>query len=288
MARKKESGGGGGAPEWLVTFADLMSLLVCFFVLIISFSVQDQKKLEIVAGSMKDAFGAVTDRKLAGMIELDGIPENEYMRVTTQVPDTTDKETDEESQDKRGENDERSNDASLEANDIKNAHDFALAATSLRQALQDMPEIAEISKQVLMEVTEEGLDIQLVDQDGRSMFPEGSSTPYEATRRLLTVMSPVLRRMPNRITITGHTTAGRPDSVPGRTTWDLSASRANAARAILTENGVPDGRLFAVIGKAESDPLFPNDPFLAANRRISILLMTEEPPLPDSPLRSMP
>ncbi|MEH6727387.1 MAG: flagellar motor protein MotB, partial [Hyphomicrobiales bacterium] len=61
MARKPRGGGGGGAPDWLVTFADLMSLLVCFFVLIISFSIQDKEKLQVVAGSMREAFGVRAD-----------------------------------------------------------------------------------------------------------------------------------------------------------------------------------------------------------------------------------
>jgi Flagellar motor protein len=283
MARKKE-GGGGGAPEWLVTFADLMSLLVCFFVLIISFSVQDQKKMEIVAGSMREAFGATTERRLAGMIEIDGIPSREYMRQVTQIPDTTEEEIEEEVKNRRGRNAKESNDATAESNDLANSRAFALAATSLRQAWQDMPEIAEISKQVLMEVTEEGLDIQLIDQDGRSMFAEGSAIPYETTRRLLETMAPVLRRLPNRVQITGHTSAGRPDAPPDRSTWDLSSGRAAATRAILAEFGVADDRFFAVVGKADSEPLFPNDPFLAANRRISILLMNEAPPLPPDSL----
>ncbi|SON57621.1 Chemotaxis protein MotB [Hartmannibacter diazotrophicus] len=283
MARKK-GGGGGGAPEWLVTFADLMSLLVCFFVLIISFSTQDQKKLEIVAGSMKDAFGAVRDRKLAGLIEIDGLPSREYIRDITQMPDTSDDQTKQEEQNLHGAEDKKSNDASVEENQIQNSRNFSLAATSLRQAMQELPEISEISKQVMMEITNEGLDIQLVDQDGRSMFAEGSSIPYAATRRLLEVMAPVLRQLPNRIRITGHTTASRPDAPPGQTAWDLSSARANAARQILADSGIPSNQFYSVVGKGENEPLFPNDPFLAANRRVSILLMNEEPPLPDGSL----
>jgi chemotaxis protein MotB len=88
--------------------------------------------------------------------------------------------------------------------------------------------------------------------------------------------------MPNRIHITGHTTAGQQVTDTSYTTWDLSAERANVARQILTEYGVPHDQFFGVTGKADTEPLFPNDPYLAANRRIGILLMAEEPPLPVS------
>ena len=123
-------------------------------------------------------------------------------------------------------------------------------------------------------------NVELVDQDGRSMFPEGSKYPYELTRRLLAKMAPVIARMPNRIQVTGHTTSGGIALNPSYTNWELSADRANAARQILTEYGVPSDRFYGVVGKADSEPLFPNDPYLAANRRIGILLMREEPPIP--------
>ena len=70
MAKAKK--GDAGAPAWIVTFADLMSLLVCFFVLIISFSIQDKEKLQIVAGSMRDAFGVQPDSRRSGFIEIEG------------------------------------------------------------------------------------------------------------------------------------------------------------------------------------------------------------------------
>src|SRR5690606_30675576 len=75
---------------------------------------------------------------------------------------------------------------------------FALASASLRQALQDMPEIAELSKQVMIEETQEGLNIEILDQDGRSMFPEGSKEPYERTRRLLARLAARFKAMPYR------------------------------------------------------------------------------------------
>ena len=86
-ARKKKQS--GGVPEWLVTFADLMSILVCFFVLIISFSVQDKERLQIVAGSMREAFGIRTDIKLSGVLEIEGRPVRQFLKDVS-IIDTED------------------------------------------------------------------------------------------------------------------------------------------------------------------------------------------------------
>lgn len=157
---------------------------------------------------------------------------------------------------------------------------FGQAVASLRQALGEMPEIAELSKNIVVEETKEGLNISIVDQDGRSMFAEGSVTPFERTRRALEQIAPVLRRMPNRIMITGHTSAPRAGASAAWSGWELSAGRAATVRQILSAGGIPDNRFYAVAGKADSDPAFPDNPYLAANRRVAILLMRETSPIP--------
>ncbi|WP_306027907.1 flagellar motor protein MotB [Stappia sp. MMSF_3263] len=278
MAKRKQAG--GGAPEWLVTFADLMSLLVCFFVLIISFSIQDKQKLQVVAGSMREAFGVKETARRTGIIEVEGIPIRDYMKDITQVPEELDSDFAAERHEKRRKQGAEANTHDVREADIEHPRQFATAAASLRQAWQEMPDITEISSNIILEETEEGLNVTLVDQDGRSMFPEGSKYPYEITRRLLAKMAPVIARMPNRIQVTGHTTSGGMTINPGYTNWELSADRANAARQILSEYGIPQDRFYGVVGKADTEPLFPNDPYLAANRRIGILLMREAPPIP--------
>lgn len=278
MARKKNDG--GGIPEWLVTFADLMSILVCFFVLIISFSIQDKEKLQVVAGSMRDAFGIKFEARKAGMIEIEGAPVREYVKSVAPLPREEDTDFAEERHDERSKQGPEANTHDIEKTDIERPRQFALAAASLRQAWQELPEIHERSDSLLVEETPEGLHIQLVDQEGRSMFPQGSKEPYERTRQLLAKMAPVIRKLPNRISITGHTDASRLYTKPGYTLWDLSADRAKTTRQILAENGMPHDRFHSVSGKADTEPLFPEDPFLPANRRISILIMAEAPPYP--------
>ena len=280
MARNKKKGGGSDIPEWLVTFADLMSILVCFFVLIISFSIQDEQKLQVVAGSMRDAFGVRTVEFKAGMIEITGVPVRDYIKKVTNEAVPINSDFANENHNRRQKQGPEANTHDIEETDIERPRQFATAAASLRQALQELPEISELSKNIVVEETPDGLNISLVDQDGRSMFPSGSKYPYEHLRVILAKMAPILRAMPNRIMISGHTTAAQPGLNPTYTAWELAADRANATRQILNEFGISSDQIHSVVGKADTEPYFPNDPFFAANRRISVLLMADAPPLP--------
>ncbi len=269
MARRKEAHGGGHG--WFVTFADLMGLLVSFFVMLVAFSNQDQKKLQIVAGSMRDAFGVQAKVRYSGVIEVDGLPTRPKLKNAAHVqPEDASATPTPDDQDHRRE---------LGAK-VTNDQAFALAAASLRQALQDMPELTEASKHIMIEEAKEGLNIEIVDQEGRSMFPEGSKEPYERTRRIIEKLAGPLKATPYRVSITGHTSASKTPPRPDYGPWSLSADRANAVRQILEEEGLPPGNIYAVVGKADTDPLFPDDPFIAANRRVTITLMREAPPVP--------
>ena len=107
--------------------------------------------------------------------------------------------------------------------------DFARAAEAIHQAIQDNPDIAALSRQVMIDNTPEGLRIQLVDQDGRPMFQQGSAEPLPYTRRLLAQIGRIIDQLPNRISISGHTDAAPFEGPGGTTNWELSAARANAA-----------------------------------------------------------
>jgi chemotaxis protein MotB len=247
-----------------------MALLMAFFVMLVAFSTQDQSKMQVVAGSMRDAFGVQNQVRYSGIIEIPGLPTRPRLKNAANI--TPDEASPTPSEDEKGHN--RAYGARF-----KEDQKFALAAASLRQALQDMPEITEASKNVMLEETKDGLNIQIVDQDGRSMFAEGSKTPNERTRTLVARMAPALKAMPYRLTITGHTAAVRMPS-PDYTPWDLSAERANAIRQILQNEGVRSRNIFMVAGKADTEPLFPDNPALSSNRRVTITLMREEPPIP--------
>lgn len=268
MARRKDGGHGGG-HGWFVTFADLMGLLVAFFVMLVASSTQDKQKLQAIAGSMREAFGVQTTVRYSGVVEIDGMP------MRPRPKNTTTKEDSQASASPESGTQNRHKGVNAEQDRA-----FALAAASLRQSLQSLPDLAELSNQVMFEQTEDGLNIEIVDHDGRSMFPEGAKEPYERTTRLIQKLAGQIKILPYRVTITGHTSATRLPSRPGYGAWELSADRANAVRQILEQEGVSSGSLFTVAGKADTQPLFPDDPTIAANRRITITLMRGAPPLP--------
>ena len=152
---------------------------------------------------------------------------------------------------------------------------FAAAEFALRQAIQDVPELKNLADNLLIDRTPEGLRIQIVDQEKRSMFPLGSAQMVDNAQKLLALVALVVQKLPNKVSITGHT-----DAAPyafGRyyTNWELSADRANASRRELVTDGVPAERIEKVVGLADRDPLVPNDPRAASNRRISIVLLRE-------------
>jgi chemotaxis protein MotB len=112
------------------------------------------------------------------------------------------------------------------------------------------------------------------------MFPEGAKQPYERTRRLVQRLAGPLKTLPYRISISGHTAAVKQAGPPGYGAWELSADRANAVRKILEEEGIPAANFYMIAGRADTQPLFPDDPSVAANRRVTITLMNEASPLP--------
>ena len=270
MAKKKREEAHGG-HGWFVTFADLMGLLVAFFVMLVAFSTQDQAKLQVVAGSMREAFGVQDRVRYSGVIEVMGLPTRPKLKNAAHI--TPDEASATPTPDEHDRN------KSFGAR-FKEDRSFALASASLRQAMQEMPEITEASKNVMFEETKEGLNIEIVDQDGRSMFADGSKEPNERTRKLIQKMAASLKATPMRISIAGHTATSRVPPKPGYGPWELSADRANAMRSILQQEGVPSGHFFMVAGKADTQPLFPDDPYIAANRRVTITLMREEPSVP--------
>ena len=248
-----------------------MALLLSFFVMLVAFSTQDSAKIKIVAGSMREAFGVQTESRYSGIVEADGLPTRPKLKNVEHIsPEDSSNTPTPDEKDRQRESGAR----------LKVDREFALASASLRQALQDMPELTEMSKHIMFEETKEGLNLEIVDQDGRSMFADGSKVPYDRTRRLIQKLAVPLKATPLRVRIVGHTSAG---FVPARGEYgafDLSADRANVVRQILEREGLPSSHIYAVGGRADSQPLFPDDPTLPANRRVTITLMRENPPLP--------
>ena len=156
---------------------------------------------------------------------------------------------------------------------------FEKAEKELKQAISDIPELAQLSGQLIIDHTPEGMRIQLVDEADRPMFKEGTAEPFARTRAIFKEIAKVINKLPNRIAIWGHTDASAFQREDGYGNWELSMDRAMFSRRLLQQSGVPDTRFFEVTGKASTEPLFPEDPYISGNRRISMTMMREEPAL---------
>jgi chemotaxis protein MotB len=147
----------------------------------------------------------------------------------------------------------------------------------LREAIAKSQAMAPYKDQLLLDITPEGLRIQIVDKQNRPMFDTGSGVMKPYTVQILHELAGFVNQVPNSISISGHTDSApyiRADSAYGN--WELSADRANAARRTLVEGGMQPGKVARVVGLAASVPFDKTDPAAAINRRISIVVMTKE------------
>jgi chemotaxis protein MotB len=152
---------------------------------------------------------------------------------------------------------------------------FAAAEFALRQAVEQLPDLKGLAQNLIIDRTPEGLRIQLVDQDKSPMFDVGSAQLVDTAKKLIAVVSQVVLRLPNKISITGHTDATPYPGGAKYTNWELSADRANASRREFIADGVPVNRITRIVGLADGDPLVPEDPTSARNRRISVVVLRE-------------
>jgi chemotaxis protein MotB len=161
----------------------------------------------------------------------------------------------------------------------RRAEQARLAA--LKERVEDVlaanPKLAAMKSQIRLDMTADGLRIQIVDENSRPMFDSGSAIVKPYMRDLLREIGAVLTEVPNRLTLEGHT-----DAVPfsagelGYSNWELSSDRANASRRELAAGGLADDRVLRVQGLASSNPFDREQPDSPANRRISIIVMNRE------------
>ena len=282
---KKILGAGHHGGAWKVAYADFVTAMMAFFLLMWLINTTSPEQMRGIADYFAPASVSESTSGSGGILAGtalgdQGVKSDGSMSVIQQLAPEAPQDAQEagKSQKTGDAGGSSAADALEKAAAKKESDEFQSAAESLKQAMQDLPELAELSKQVLVDQTPEGLRIQLVDQEGRSMFEPGSSKPNDRARLLLRAVAKVVNQLHNRVTISGHTSA----SVGKGTSddWALSSARANASRGVLEEAGVEADRIYQVAGKANSDPLFPDDPTLAGNRRIAIVLLREKPVLP--------
>jgi chemotaxis protein MotB len=285
IVKKIIQGGGHHGGAWKVAYADFVTAMMAFFLLLwlLNVTTDEQKKGiadyfapqtvsrsesgsgGVLGGTTLSSIGAKTDDRSAPKVIIEMSPPPQRRPANEQIDGGGEGReqalTDEELEKKLAEKEQKA---------------FQEAEQMLRQAIQDTPEIADLAKNLIVDNTPEGLRIQLVDQDRQSMFPAGSADLPPATKTLLAKISQIVAKLPNQISITGHTdSTPYRNGVAGYGNWELSTDRANASRRGLIESGLEPARVAYVTGKADKDPLVPENPALPSNRRISIVLLRE-------------
>jgi chemotaxis protein MotB len=271
----KKGGGGHHGGAWKVAYADFVTAMMAFFLLLWLLNVTtDEQKMGIA--DFFDPNPKIAESKSGAGGIMGGLtvsPDGAMVRDTQPI---TPQQQSDPALRPGADPSEIAEEKLREEIRKREDESFKQAEAEIQKAIQASPELQELSKNIMMDITPEGLRIQIVDQDGNPMFPSGSAEMYDKTKNLMAQVAKVIEKMPNELSIRGHT-----DSVPygSRTSygnWELSAERANASRRVLESAGLPAKRLNNVVGKSDTDHQFPDKPADARNRRVSIVLLRQE------------
>ncbi|WP_308909594.1 flagellar motor protein MotB [Pseudokordiimonas caeni] len=280
---KKVDGGGAHGGAWKVAYADFVTAMMAFFMLLWLLNVAPPETLAGLADYFSPTSAAVIGKTGSDSInppseDAEGMNPSPLVIISDPGKPQTGPS---EGKEKGGKGDSKLDEL---AERIKDQEDLAFEdlQEQLRLAIQQSPQLSEMSDQVIMEITDEGMKIQLVDKDRRAMFKSGTDDLYGYAKAMIAAVGESVATLPNRLTIEGHTDGGAFSGPNGMTNWELSADRANAARRVLDETGVTNDRIAEVIGKASTDPIFPDNPFKSENRRITVLVLREAPVVPPS------
>ncbi|EER61504.1 OmpA/MotB domain protein [Acidovorax delafieldii 2AN] len=270
IKRIKKSGHAAHGGAWKIAYADFVTAMMAFFLLMWLLGSTAKGELQGIAAYFNSPL------KVA-MVGGDGagnsssvIPGggNDLSKVHGQVR-RSDSDQDKERR------------ASIDTTRAERAKQDAARIKALQAKIDAMitenPRLNEYKSQIRIDVTPDGLQIQIVDNQNRPMFDSGSALVKPYMRDILREIGAALGGVENRISLAGHTDAAPyGNSDRGYSNWELSADRANASRRELVSAGMPDAKLGRVVGLAASDLLEPDNPRAPANRRITITVLTRE------------
>lgn len=260
IKRVKKTGGGHHGGAWKIAYADFVTAMMAFFLLMWLISSTSKAKLEGIADYFKTPLkvamqGGPSVSERSSVIKGGGKDATKKEGEVRKVPDIKAAQTELEKREK----------AQLEA-----------LKARIEAAIDANPMLRQFKKQILLDITSEGLRIQVVDEQNRPMFATASSQLQPYTRDILREIGRMLNDVPNRIGLSGHT-----DNVVfangerGYGNWELSADRANASRRELVQGGMQDAKVLRVVGLSSAVPMNKDDARDPINRRISIVVMNK-------------
>jgi chemotaxis protein MotB len=288
IKRIKKGGAAAHGGAWKVAYADFVTAMMAFFLLLWLLNSVTEEQLQGISNYFAPTAVSQSPSGAGGMLGGQVIGEGASQSnagqptATINLPPSTIGSGGQDFTDpQEGMSDKNEDGAGDSDADGKKAQEAAEKAElketeqALQQAMSSLPDMEKLKTSLLVDNTPEGMRIQIVDQDGLPMFAPGSSAMYEHTRKLLALVGRVIKQLPQKIAISGHTDGGGFTDPSGYGNWELSADRALASRRILLQSGVPDSRIARVSGRAAADPLLIDDPDSPRNRRVSIILLRE-------------
>jgi chemotaxis protein MotB len=243
---KKKSHGDAHGGSWKVAYADFVTAMMAFFLLMwLLAMVAPEKRIAMseyfnnatIFQEQKAQSGTSILDKSAGVIEMGGVARKQSSGMKSETKTDPDE-----------------------------------LARAMRRAIDD--QLYAMRNQVFVDMTKEGVRIQIVDNEGSEIFRLGSDEPTEKARQIIRLVSENIKDKNNRIVIEGHTDAA-PFKNAQKTNWELSALRASAARRELESNGIDSERVARVVGYADKDLFIKDNPRDPRNRRISIILLEQ-------------
>ncbi|MAZ04247.1 MAG: motility protein MotB [Sneathiella sp.] len=284
VKKVKKGGHGHHGGAWKVAYADFVTAMMAFFLLLWLLNVTTTEQKEGLSDYFAPTTASISQSGAGGMLGGQSM-QTEGSRISDLgVPSVVSSITPPEESRKSESNDER------EARELEEAElleklrkieemSFEQARDQIRQAINKDPELSGLQDNIIIDMTPEGLRIQIVDQFNESMFESGSATITPKIKNLVGMIAKSIEELPNSLSISGHTDSA---SFSGGTysNWELSSDRANASRRALLDAGLDPERIERVAGRADTDPMITDDPSNPGNRRISIILLRETPVLP--------
>lgn len=272
----KKGGGGHHGGAWKVAYADFVTAMMAFFLLLWLLNVTTDEAKNAVSSYFDPTSPKISDARsgaggvLGGLtMSTEGAMASNVQPITTPpLQETTTKLV------KKREKPTQEDIANAEQ-EAEEAR-FKAAQEAVKKAIESDSQLAALSEHILIDMTPEGLRIQIVDKEGGAMFPTGSAKMPEKTRRLVALIAHVIIKLPNEVSIRGHTDSAPYGVGAFYTNWELSADRANATRMVLLESGLSPWRINNVMGKADKEHLIPQKPLDPQNRRISMILLRQE------------
>ncbi len=260
---KKVQGGGHHGGAWKVAYADFVTAMMAFFLLLWLISVSDKATLQGVAQyftpteSISDKAGLGFDGGADANIEKGtGAPNAASSSLIYGSPS-------------KG---HRVDSARMPSNmsDIERDHFI-----SIMNSLQQSSELKSFADNIQIDITNEGLRIQIMDSDNRPMFKPNTADLQPYMEKIITIIAKMVSTQPNYISISGHTASVKAGSDTGIDFWNISADRANEVRKFMTQKLIDKGQVVKIIGLSDREPFDPKDPFGIKNIRVGITLLNE-------------